>query len=356
MRRALVLLGVLAACSRPPAEAGGVPSSSVAVAPAVVPSAAPPPVGMPPPPDAGRDEHAEQAVALPRDPSCRSDLRCLVEHAYASDPEARATALALLDETGDVAGTDHEQTMDGGFRGTLHLLPELPTGASRAQLAWVLSAARDFDAFFAQLAPASELSGYRWRGLTLRFFRSMSGPASHEVQRTTPSAYAMGPRPAARGAGDEISYSLGYNVKGSLLGSETGVRETLFHEVFHMNDAAHRDWSRRVLGADYAAILKRCGATKSPPEVAHVGCLRPYAPNDTMVRGGTFYAFQPNNGESVREYAAELALRWYKEHRALWRKQPRPAAFKCGPPENARAWDALVKEFFGGIDRIPPCP
>ena len=347
-RRALVVV-VLAACSRPPAEAGVVASSSVSVSPTAAPSAAAVPATPSPKPDAGRDERAEQALSLPTDPNCHADLRCLVEHAYANDPDARTTALALLDETGDVAGTDHEQTMDGGFRGTLHLLPDLPTGAARTELAWVLSAARDFDAFFAQLAPAAELSSYRWRGLTFRFFRSTSGPAGHEVQRTTPSAYAMGPRPPARGADDEIAYSLGYNVKGSLLGSETGVRETLFHEVFHMNDAAHRDWSLRVLGGDYAAILKRCGAM-------NVACLRPYAPNDTMVRGGTFYAFEPNNGASVREYAAELALRWYKEHRALWRKQLRPAAFKCGPPENARAWDALVKEFFGGIDRIPPCP
>jgi hypothetical protein len=345
-RRALLLF-LVAACSRPPAEAGGAAATSASAPAAVATSASAPAAAAQPGPDAGRDERAEQAVSLPEDPSCHSELRCLVEHAYRSDPEARALALALLDETGDVAGTDHDQTMDGGFRGTLHLLPEVPTGAARGQLGWVLSAARDFDAFFAQLAPG-EPSGYRWRRLTFRFFRSMSGPAGHEVQRTTPSAYAIGPEPPARRAGDEISYSLGYNVKGSLLRSETGVRETLFHEIFHMNDAAHGDWSPRALASDYAAIVKRCGAM-------NVACLRPYAPNDTMVRGGTYYAFEPNNGQPVREYAAELALRWYKEHRALWKTQPRLPAFKCGPPENARAWNALVKEFFGGVDRIPPC-
>ncbi len=76
-----------------------------------------------------------------------------------------------------------------------------------------------------------------------------------------------------------------------------------------------------------------------------------------MVRGGTYYAFQPGNGEAVHEYAAELALRWYLEQRTVRRgdKLRRPA-FKCGPPENRRAWDALVAEFFGGADAVPACP
>jgi hypothetical protein len=30
-------------------------------------------------------------------------------------------------------------------------------------------------------------------------------------------------------------------------------------------------------------------------------------------------------------------------------------AFKCGPPENARAWRALVDEFFAGRDLVPAC-
>ena len=350
VRRALALVVLAAACSRPPAPApaGAAPtSSSSAPAQAAQPDAA---FSQPEVADAGRDERAEQALALPDDANCGKDLRCLIEHAYAGDAEARAIAVSLFDETGDVAGTDHEQTMDGGFRGMLHLVPEVPTGTARAQLGWVLSAARDFDAFFKQLgAPLDgELGQYRWQHLTFRFFRSMSGPKGHEVQRTTPSAYAIGPRRVPRDASDEISFSLGYNVKGSLLTSETGVRDTLFHEVFHMNDAAHRDWSPRALSKDYDAIVARCGAM-------NVGCLRPYAPNDTMVRGGTYYAFEPNNGAPVREYAAELALRWYKEHRALWKKSAPLPGFKCGPPENARAWDAIVREFFAGVDRTPPC-
>ncbi len=345
MRRPILLLASLVACSRPPApttSASATPAASVdppAIASAVASASATAAQEPTPAPDS--------VFALPSDSSCSSDVRCLIEHAYAKDADAKAVALALFDETGDVAGTDHEQTMDGGFRGTLHLLPELPTGAARAQLGWVASSARDFDAFFKYLEAA--FPRYRWQKLTFRFFRSESGPKGHEVQRTTPSAYAIGPRRPPRDPSDDIAFSLGYNVKGSLLMTETGVRETLFHEVFHMNDAAHGDWSLRTLTADYDAVVKRCGAM-------NVACLRPYAPNDTMVRGGTYYAFEPNNGMPVREYAAELALRWYKEHRALWKKQPSMPRFKCGPAENRRAWDALVKEFFAGVDRTPPCP
>jgi hypothetical protein len=369
MRAAPACIALIAlACSRPPAPAESHPesapttSSSIGIARPATAAATSSQAGADTAPDAAaeaaRAERAAQALSLPAEPSCQGELRCTIEHAYAGDAQAKAMALALFDETGDVAGTDHEQTMDGGFRGTLHLLPRVPTGASRPQLARVLAAARDFDAFFADLfgagaAATSSAPTYRWRGLTFRFFESKSGPAGHEVDRTTPSAYAMGPRPAPRGAADDIGYSLGYNVRGSLLTTDTGVRETLFHEVFHMNDDAHHDWSVRVLSPDYQAIVKRCGAM-------NVACLRPYAPNDTMVRGGTFYAFEPNNGMPVREYAAELALRWYKEHRALWKdreKQPAPgrSAFKCGPPENGRAWAAIVKEFFSGVDRIPAC-
>lgn len=76
-----------------------------------------------------------------------------------------------------------------------------------------------------------------------------------------------------------------------------------------------------------------------------------------MVRAtGTYYAFQPNNGNGVHEYAAELAVRYYKEQAEMLRaKRLARPAFKCGPPENARAWKALVDEFFGGRDLVPTC-
>ena len=76
-----------------------------------------------------------------------------------------------------------------------------------------------------------------------------------------------------------------------------------------------------------------------------------------MVRGGTYYAFQPNNGDAVHEYAAELAVRYFKEQSrdAATRASSRARAFKCGPAENARAWQALVDEFFAGRDLVPAC-
>ena len=102
-----------------------------------------------------------------------------------------------------------------------------------------------------------------------------------------------------------------------------------------------------MLARDYATIVKKCGVD--------VVCLTPFAPGDTKVRGGTYYAFQPDNGVPVREYGAELALRWYREHRAIVRgeKLAKPA-FKCGPAENARSWEAIVDEFFV-VDLVPSC-
>src|SRR5260221_10588849 len=60
--------------------------------------------------------HPERAFALPPAPECHDDLRCRIEHAYSSDEKSKALALELFDVSGDVAGTDHDFTMDGGFR------------------------------------------------------------------------------------------------------------------------------------------------------------------------------------------------------------------------------------------------
>jgi hypothetical protein len=143
-------------------------------------------------------------------------------------------------------------------------------------------------------------------------------------------------------------------VSGSLLKTADGVRETLFHELFHSNDHDHGDWSYKELHAVFDPIVKKCGT--------NISCLSPYAPTETIVRGGTYYAFQPDNGDAVREYAAELALRWYKEQRMILAgagaekgtklsKKP----FKCGSAENAKSWALLITEFFGGIDLTGPC-
>jgi hypothetical protein len=270
---------------------------------------------------------------LPGGGGC-GDVECLIEHAYAADPAATRLALALWRDSGAVAGVGPDEIMDGGYRGTIHLVPELPIRGHRQHLGWVVQAMRSIDALFTALFADRPAPRYRWRGLAFRFVRS--------VGKRTPSAYATG-------------WTIEYNVSGSLLTSAAGVRETLIHELFHSNDADHDDWSAAHLRADYEAILARCGmtaTTRHPP----TRCLAPYAPNTTQVRGGTYYAFQQNNGDPVHEYAAELAVRYLREQDEMRTGGALAArAFKCGPPENARAWKALVDEFFAGTDLVPAC-
>jgi len=267
-------------------------------------------------------------------PDCSKDadpVACLIDARYHGDAKAQPIAAQLYRDTGDIAGLGVDEVMDGGYRGKIHLVPELPVGGYRKHLAWIATAMTSIDGFFTTQFEA-KTPGYRWRDLAFRFVRS--------VKKRTPSAYAL--------IAKDGLWTIVYNVEGSLLTSETGVRETVFHELFHINDEDHHDWSGTALQKDYAAIVKKCG-TK-------VSCLAPYAPNDTMVRGGTYYAFQQNNGAVVHEYAAELAVRYYKEQSEMLAKgKLAKPAFKCGPPENARAWQALVDEFFAGRDRVPAC-
>ena len=262
-------------------------------------------------------------------PESCNDVPCLLGHVYRADPEASRLALTLFQTTGDVAGVGQAELLDGGFRGTIQLVPELPINGYRRHLLWVARGAVATDRFFLDLFAGRDLPNYRWRALEFRFVRSL---VKHR-----PSAFAR-------------DWTVTYNVAGSLNISEKGVRETLFHELFHLNDQAHGDWSARNLEQDYRAILERCGREPS------LECLAPYAPNDTRVRGGTYYAFQPNNGNTVHEYAAELAVRYFKEQSEMLAKgKLSRRAFKCGPPENARAWQALVGEFFADRDLTPAC-
>lgn len=262
-------------------------------------------------------------------------IRCAFDERYRPDGEAAALAYELWSAFGVVAGVERAHTMDGGYRGTIRIEPAVPVGDDRKHLAWISAAMHDMDRFFAELEafagrPPEPARSYRWRPITLRFMRSMHG-------KRTPSAYAH-------------DWTVAWNLVGSLNTSADATRETLVHEIFHLNDRAHgaggqRWWSDAALGADYDAIVRRCGTKRA--------CLAPFAPNGTVVRGGTYYAFQPGNG--VVEYAAELALRYYREQRAALRRQPRARSFKCGPPENARAWALVRDEFFSGVDAVPPC-
>lgn len=262
--------------------------------------------------------------------SCKArrslEARCLFGIRYRRDPQALALALGLFDRDGHVVSELPAQTFDGGYRGPIRAVPELPVGPLRHHLEWTDRAVRDFDAFFAALgARAGRPLAYRHTRLTFRFFRS--------VGKRTPAAFASGWRVA-------------YNVAGTLMVSEDSVRETLFHEIFHLNDEHHGDFSTRVLAAAHARIRARCGTKSS--------CLAPFSPGSTVVRGGTYYAFQPGN--DAREYGAELAIRYYREHRAIVRGEaPVRPPFKCGPAENAQVWRAIADEFFAGVDLTAPC-
>jgi hypothetical protein len=250
--------------------------------------------------------------------------RADIARRFSSDPDAARLALDLFDATGDEVDVLSPQRFDGGYRGTIALVPALPVGPDRKQLAWVAGALRDFDDFFAAIG-ARGTPRYRWRSLRVRFFRS--------IGNTTPNAFAS-------------DWTVAYNVNGSIDTSADRVRETLFHEIFHLDDADHADWSPQRLTAIQDAIERKCGV--------RTGCLGPYAPTSTIVRRGTYYAFQPGN--DVHEYAAEVALRWYEEQRAIVRgERPVRPAFKCGPEENRRAWEAIAEEFFGGVDLVPAC-
>ncbi|MEZ4300932.1 MAG: hypothetical protein R3B70_38715 [Polyangiaceae bacterium] len=356
LMRRFVLSGVplvMLACgpSEPPAPPAGSPapsavasaqaavsasasSSASAVASAAAPEPPPPAVSFAEAADVVFPEGASAGAPDCKAPSgaARAEeeeaIKCLLRARFAKDAAARDLAVGMFDSVGTVTGVIREHTMDGGWRGDIHLVPELPVLHFRKHLGWVKQSFEDIDAFFAGLdakRPAGTKSTYRYKALTFRFFRS--------VGRTTPSAYADG-------------WEVSYNVSGSLHSGLDAVRETMFHEVFHSNDSAHGGWSSRALTTPVSGILDRCGQ--------NTACLTPYAPGTTMVRGGTYYAFQKGNG--VWEYAAELATRYFDEHRAILRGEKlKKAPFKCGPEENAKAWKALVDEFFG-VDLTPECP
>lgn len=255
-------------------------------------------------------------------------IRCYIESLYEDDEKGLHTALALYDELGAIPGLEHPYTMEGGFRGMIKLVPERPIGQYQKHFDWVLEAQREIAKVFIEIdAKKTKPVGYRYRPVGWKFLRS--------VGRTTPSAYAD-------------DWRVGYNVSGSLNSSAQAVRDTLVHEIFHLNDDTHKNWSRRTLGHIFDAIVAKCG-TKVP-------CLAPYAPMKTQVRGGTYYAFQPDNGDAVHEYAAELASRYFIETKAaLDGAKLTEKPFKCGPSENAESWRAIVDEFFGGVDLVPAC-
>jgi len=254
-------------------------------------------------------------------------IACLIDLRYASDKAAAKIARGLYEKTGCVSGLLGEQDFDGEYRGMIHFVPHMPVKADRKHLEWLSSSVLEIDTFFGKLEKPVK---FRWRDLDLRFFRS--------VKRRTPSAIAHG-------------WQVSYNVSGSLFTSAARVRETMFHELFHLNDTDHGSsslaWAEIALVDVYKRIVDKCGIKTE--------CLTPYAPDRIIVRvpGGTYYGFMPDNG--VREYAADLAKRWYIEQATILQKKKVAKPFKCITPENGEAWTLIVNEFFGGIDLTPPC-
>lgn len=349
MRRvALAAFAMIAGCKGTPATSGPAPPPQPsASAPAPLASATAPPEGAPAE-DASAPDPAEPERASVREVAevlflgaadeklrgaCPASLpedaryRCLIDERYRGDAKAAGLAHELWVRHAVVAGIAPSHKMDGGYRGVIDLEPAVPTGQERRHLEWMVAAMDDFSRFFDAFGKAEATGGparFRFRRLHLRFMRSKKG--------RTPSAYASG-------------WSVSYNVAGSLWRNADAARETMFHEIFHDNDD---DWSPAALGAIYRGILAKCGT--------RVPCLTPYAPSEIQVRGGTYYSFQPNNGDSVHEYAADLATRFYRENRDTLAGSPPKRPFKCGPPENREAWAKMRDRFFGGRDLVPPCP
>jgi hypothetical protein len=250
-------------------------------------------------------------------------VRCLVQLRYADEVESKKLALGLLDETGSLAGLLPEETTDDGRGHKVKLQPARPIGVNRQHLDWIVAAHREYARFVAALARSGPVA-FRDRPIDYRFFYTDKGGA--------PSAFAIGT-------------NIGYNLRGAVNVSEEAVRDTLFHEIFHLNDGWHGGWSKEALGPIHERILGRCGNDRR--------CLLPYAPTDTTM-GGKLYAFIPSGG--AREYAAEIALRYFREHRLVLEGKPLPLPpFKCGPAENAEALALVVREFFGGVDLVPAC-
>jgi hypothetical protein len=253
---------------------------------------------------------------------------CLLRLRLAADPLALALARALYTKASTLVGPDIRGSVDG-YRGgdDIDLIPAWPIGEERRHLKWLDESLDAFDTLLSALgARAARAVTFNARPRAFAFFRTAT-PAF-------PSAYYS----------DE---AIRYNLDGLLHTNARNVRETLFHELFHMNDAQRADWSTRALAEVFESILSRCGDDHD--------CLAPFAPHESLAPDGTFYAFDTRTG-SVREYGAELALRYFVEHETIVeRSMSVDAPFKCLTPENGAAWALLADEFFGGADLTPEC-
>ncbi len=308
----------------------------IATAPPPPTSAVAPPPG--PPTHPGRPEAAERVLFLAthlRTTDLREAcpvtmeevprIRCLISLRYADEVESKKLALSLYEETGSLAGLLPEETNQDSKGHKVRLKPARPIGKNKVHLEWILGAMREYARFFQELDKRKKTPlVMRDRPLDFRFFYTEEGG--------TPSAFAVG-------------RNIGYNLNGTLNVHDEAVRDTLFHEIFHLNDVWQDNFSARVLAPIEARILATCKN--------NVKCLSQYAPTDTTMNGKP-YAF--TDGGSGKEYAAELALRYFREQRLMMDGKPLPiAAFKCGPPENKDAMGLMIEVFFGGVDLVADC-
>lgn len=255
--------------------------------------------------------------------------RCVVDVRFGSDGRAHELLGRLYREHGILPGIEARRVIDDGdYRGRVDLEPASSFDANRQHVEWLLDAFVTLDTTLGELGRhAAAPIRFARKPAVVRFFETTS--------TTTPSAFV-------------VESAIGFNLRGELWSSPESVFETLVHELFHLSDAEHGNWSEKALRAQHDAIRARCEGD--------LACFDRYAPHETKVDGGFYYAFHPTS--DVREYAAELAIRFVREQRAwLLRPEAPPDAppFKCLAPENEAGWTELGREFFAGIDLTPPC-
>lgn len=273
------------------------------------------------------DLGAEPCVAAcPSSLPPKEHAECLIEFRFAHDAEALDLARSLYAKTGVLPGVDVSKSQSTYTGERVPTTPALPIGEDRQHLAWIIASFERYDAVFSTLAAQAPAPiDFSLRPDAFVFFRTQT--------KTYPSAWGE------HGV-------VGYNLEGPLHTSERDVLETLFHELFHLNDERRGGWSNAALGDVFSTIVSRCGGDHE--------CLTGFAPYDTCVPDGTYYPFDERTRD-VREYGAELALRWYLEHEAVLAGAPVEPPFKCGTDENRSVWDRITQDFFGGLDLTREC-
>lgn len=270
---------------------------------------------------------ASCADACSDDAPPAAHVECLLAFRFRDDEEAIAIARSLYARTGTMTGVETKGSIKGYGGVAIEVVPALPIGEDRRHLVWADASLAEFSAFVEALSPHAHAPvAFQVRPRALRFFRTR--------EPSYPSAYGA----------DGV---VGYNLAGPLFTERETAHETLFHELFHLEDERQGNWSSTALVPVFDRIVERCGDDHE--------CLTPYSPHDTVVPGGTYYPFDSRTRD-VREYAAELALRYYREHRVLLTGGTLDqSSFKCATEENRLAWSELVETFFGGADLAPDC-